>query len=175
MTFEPIAVVYDGDCAFCTRSLRLSQRLDCRRVMRLYDFHDSKVIASRFPMLAGADFDQAMFAVRSDGAVFRGFFAFKELLKENPPRVAAAAVVLPAGRQPHRAAGLCLGSAQPQAPGLRRDGMRAAVGPARLTMLESSFFPQLSPTTQAFITTAYGALDARPRSCRRCPRRADSS
>ena len=25
-------------------------------------------------------------------------------------------------------------------------------------MLESSFFPQLSPTTQAFITTAYGAL-----------------
>ena len=84
MTFEPIAVVYDGDCAFCTRSLRVLQRLDRRRVMRLYDFHDSKVIASRFPMLAGADFDQAMFAVRSDGAVFRGFFAFKELLKRIP-------------------------------------------------------------------------------------------
>ena len=81
---EPIAIVYDGDCAFCTRSLRVLQRLDSRGVMHLYESSASELIAARFPMLAGADFDNAMFAVTSDGGVFRGYFAFKELLRKLP-------------------------------------------------------------------------------------------
>jgi len=81
---EPIAIVYDGDCAFCTRSLRALQRLDGRGVMHLYDSHASELIAAKFPMLANADFDNAMFAVTADGSVFRGYFAFKELLRKLP-------------------------------------------------------------------------------------------
>ena len=81
---EPIAIVYDGDCAFCTRSLRALQRLGGRGVMHLYDSHASELIAARFPMLADADFDNAMFAVTADGSVFRGYFAFKELLRKLP-------------------------------------------------------------------------------------------
>lgn len=81
---DPIAIVYDGDCAFCTRSLRALQRLDRRGVMHLYESRASQLIAARFPMLAGADFDNAMFAVTSDGRVFRGYFAFKELLRKLP-------------------------------------------------------------------------------------------
>jgi predicted DCC family thiol-disulfide oxidoreductase YuxK len=79
-----MAIVYDGDCAFCTRSLRLLQRLDRHGVMHLYDSHDSEGIAARFPMLAGADVDNAMFAVTADGHVFRGYFSFKRLLRELP-------------------------------------------------------------------------------------------
>ncbi len=81
---EPISIVFDGDCAFCTKSLRLLQRLDRHGRMRLYDSHDSAMIASRFPMLANADFDQAMFAVAADGQIFRGYFAFKALIRTLP-------------------------------------------------------------------------------------------
>lgn len=81
---EPIAIVFDGDCGFCTRSLRALQRIDRKGVMRLHDSHESALIASKFPMLTGADFDNAMFAVTADGRVFRGYFAFKELLRKLP-------------------------------------------------------------------------------------------
>jgi len=81
---EPIAIVFDGDCAFCLRSLRALQRLDRQGIMRLHDSHETDEIAARFPMLAGADFDNAMFAVTADGRVFRGYFAFKELLRMLP-------------------------------------------------------------------------------------------
>lgn len=81
---EPIAIVYDGDCAFCTRSLRALRRLDRDGVMRLHDSHESARIASQFPMLRGADFDNAMFAVTADGQVFRGYFAFKALIRKLP-------------------------------------------------------------------------------------------
>jgi len=81
---EPIAIVFDGDCGFCTRSLRALQRIDRSGVMRLHDSHESALIASKFPMLRGADFDNAMFAVTADGRVFRGYFAFKELLRKLP-------------------------------------------------------------------------------------------
>lgn len=80
---EPISIVFDGDCAFCTKSLRLLRRLDRDGAMHLHDSHDSS-IATRFPMLASADFDQAMFAVTADGQVFRGYFAFKALIRTLP-------------------------------------------------------------------------------------------
>lgn len=81
---EPISIVFDGDCAFCTKSLRRLRRLDRHGVMHLYDSHDPALIATRFPMLAAADFDQAMFAVTADGQVFRGYFAFKALVRTLP-------------------------------------------------------------------------------------------
>ena len=81
---EQISVIYDGDCQFCTRTLRAIQWLDPRGIMQLYDSHASELVADRFPMLADADFDQAMFAVTAQGTVFRGYFAFKEILRRLP-------------------------------------------------------------------------------------------
>jgi predicted DCC family thiol-disulfide oxidoreductase YuxK len=83
-TPEPIAVIYDGDCRFCTRALRAIQWFDRHGIVQPYDSHASELIAKRFPMLAGADFDQAMFAVTQQGTVFRGYFAFKEILRRLP-------------------------------------------------------------------------------------------
>jgi predicted DCC family thiol-disulfide oxidoreductase YuxK len=81
---ETVSIVYDGNCGFCRRSLLALRRLDARGAMVLYDSHDSETVAAKFPMLAGADFDNAMFAVTSDGRVFRGYFAFKQLLRKLP-------------------------------------------------------------------------------------------
>jgi len=81
---KSIAVVYDGDCQFCMRSLRLMKRFDPSGVMRCYDAHDTETIAARFPMLAGADFDQAMFTVSEQGVVSRGYFAFKAIVRALP-------------------------------------------------------------------------------------------
>lgn len=81
---ESIAIVYDGECRFCTRALRVIRRFDLRGIMQLYDSHASEFVTEKFPMLAGADFDQAMFAVTAQGAVFRGYFAFKAILRRLP-------------------------------------------------------------------------------------------
>ena len=81
---ERIAIIYDGECLCCTRALRIFGRIDFSHAMRLYDSHASALVASRFPMLAGADFDQAMFAVTDRGDVYRGYFAFKALVRKVP-------------------------------------------------------------------------------------------
>ena len=80
---ELIDLVYDGQCGFCKRSLNLARRLDRSHVMRVHDSHDPG-IKERFPMLATADFDNAMFAVTPSGEVHRGYFAFKRLLRSLP-------------------------------------------------------------------------------------------
>src|SRR5437870_2026017 len=70
---EPIDIVFDGHCVFCTRALHMLRRLDVAHVMRQYDSHDTEVIRTRFPMLAGADFENAMFTVVR-GRVYRRYF-----------------------------------------------------------------------------------------------------
>jgi predicted DCC family thiol-disulfide oxidoreductase YuxK len=81
---EVIHVVYDGQCLFCIRSLRLFQAADVMHVFRFHDAHDEKVIAIKFPQLQGADFDHAMFVVTSRRAVYRGFFAFRRMIWGSP-------------------------------------------------------------------------------------------
>jgi predicted DCC family thiol-disulfide oxidoreductase YuxK len=79
-----VDVVYDGRCGFCARSLRLCRRLARRPVFRLHDANDRAAIDARFPTLAGADMDEAMFVVTLDGEVFRGFFAFRRMMWASP-------------------------------------------------------------------------------------------
>ena len=76
-------VVYDGQCRFCRRSLDLLERLAGRTLFRLHDANERDAIQARFPMLADADTDQAMFVVTPRGKVFRGFFAYRRILWES--------------------------------------------------------------------------------------------
>jgi predicted DCC family thiol-disulfide oxidoreductase YuxK len=80
---EPIVVVYDGQCGFCTRALALVQHLDRWHVIRAHDAHEAG-IRHALPMLSTADFENALFAVTSTGKVYRGYFAFKRLLRSLP-------------------------------------------------------------------------------------------
>jgi predicted DCC family thiol-disulfide oxidoreductase YuxK len=84
MSSEILDVVYDGQCGFCARSLALCARLARRSVFRLHDANDRNVMETRFPMLAVADTADAMFVVSGEGAVFRGFFAFRRMMWASP-------------------------------------------------------------------------------------------
>lgn len=77
-------LVYDGDCAFCVRSLRLLRGFDVRHRFELWDANDRGRVLSAFPTLAGADFERAMFAVSGEGKTYRGFFAFRRAIWESP-------------------------------------------------------------------------------------------
>jgi predicted DCC family thiol-disulfide oxidoreductase YuxK len=77
-------VVYDGQCRFCRRTLRVCRALDVRRRLVSHDATNRGAIVARFPVLAGADFDSAMFAVTAQGTVYRGFFAFRRMMRESP-------------------------------------------------------------------------------------------
>ncbi len=79
-----IDIVYDGQCGFCERALGHLRRMARRDVFRLHDANDRGAVLARFPMLAGADTDMAMFAVTGDGLVHRGFFAFRRMLWASP-------------------------------------------------------------------------------------------
>jgi predicted DCC family thiol-disulfide oxidoreductase YuxK len=82
--FDAISLVYDGQCGFCRRSLRVLERLDVMHAMRAYDAHDEAVLRATFPMLRDADLENAMYAVDHDGHAFRGFFAFRRLIWSSP-------------------------------------------------------------------------------------------
>ena len=84
MHFEKIHVIYDGQCLFCMRSLRLFQMVDVLHAFRFYDAHDESAIASQFPELKGADFEHAMFVVTARRVAYRGFFAFRRMIWASP-------------------------------------------------------------------------------------------
>ena len=76
--------IYDGDCAFCTRSLNILGLADVQHRIERHDARRRDLVLARFPQLAGADLDDAMFVVDPDGRVYRGYFAFKRLLRGLP-------------------------------------------------------------------------------------------
>jgi predicted DCC family thiol-disulfide oxidoreductase YuxK len=80
----PLDVIYDGQCRLCRRSLNLFQRLAGRDVFRFHDANQGEMIRSKFPRLAHADTEDAMFVVTRRGEVFRGFFAFRRMVWESP-------------------------------------------------------------------------------------------
>ena len=79
-----IDIVYDGQCGFCVSALQWTRWLARRRVFRFHDANDTEAVLARFPMLAGADTEFAMFAVTQSGEVYRGFFAFRRMLWASP-------------------------------------------------------------------------------------------
>jgi len=77
-------IIFDGNCEFCRRALRLFGRVDVWRRMRLHDAGRREQVRAAFPDLAGADLDDAMYAVTSEHRVYRGFFAFRRLIWDSP-------------------------------------------------------------------------------------------
>src|SRR5688500_3475635 len=77
-------VIYDGQCGFCVRSLKVCRALDVRRALQFHDATARQQVFAWFPELSGADFENAMFAVAPDRRVTRGFFAFRRILWESP-------------------------------------------------------------------------------------------
>lgn len=79
-----VDIVYDGGCEFCRRALAVMRWLAHREIFWLHDASDRAALTERFPMLARADLDDAMFAIDADAGLTRGFFAFRRLIWESP-------------------------------------------------------------------------------------------
>jgi predicted DCC family thiol-disulfide oxidoreductase YuxK len=71
-----IALLYDGTCGFCVRSLRVLKRLDFLGRLELVDATDRQGVEERFPLARTANLDSAMYAV-TKGGLYRGFDAFR--------------------------------------------------------------------------------------------------
>jgi predicted DCC family thiol-disulfide oxidoreductase YuxK len=77
-------VIYDGQCGFCIRALKICRALDVRRVLRFHDANARESVLVAFPELTRADFENAIFAIAPDRSATRGFFAFRRILWESP-------------------------------------------------------------------------------------------
>ena len=76
-------LVYDGDCGFCVKVIRLFSTLDVRRRLVLHDGRRRSSVLAEFPELRDADLDDAMFSIDREG-IARGFFAFRRLIRQSP-------------------------------------------------------------------------------------------
>src|ERR1051325_8444965 len=76
-------IVYDGECGFCVRSLKLVRALDVFGRLRFYDSHDPQTI-QQFSQLVGANLDEAMYTVVDNEPLHEGFFAFRRLIWSSP-------------------------------------------------------------------------------------------
>ena len=77
-------LIYDGQCGFCVRSLKVCRALDVRGAFHYHDATARDEVLVRFPELVHADFENAMFALAPDRSVTRGFFAFRRIAWESP-------------------------------------------------------------------------------------------
>ena len=80
---EPLNVLYDGDCAFCVRSLRFVKRTDRFGAFRLVDTARPEWRA-QFPQIRPEETEAAMLVVTASGEVFSGFYAFRRMLRASP-------------------------------------------------------------------------------------------
>jgi predicted DCC family thiol-disulfide oxidoreductase YuxK len=83
MSAKKLNVIYDGDCGFCRRSLRVVAAFDSRNALRFHDARLSDTL-EKFPELRGVDLEDAMYVVVAGEPVYRGFFAFRRLIWSNP-------------------------------------------------------------------------------------------
>jgi predicted DCC family thiol-disulfide oxidoreductase YuxK len=77
-------VIYDGQCGFCIRALRVCRAFDTRGVLRFHDANARQQVYAEFPELRDADFENAMFVVTPKRDVTRGFFAFRRIARALP-------------------------------------------------------------------------------------------
>lgn len=80
---EAAVVIYDGECKFCTGTVRKLDRFDRRGQLAYLSLHDPEV-ARRYPELTHDELMQYMFIIPADGRRFRGAEGFKYLSTRIP-------------------------------------------------------------------------------------------
>jgi predicted DCC family thiol-disulfide oxidoreductase YuxK len=84
VTLGRVDVVYDGLCRLCIRSVRVVRALDLLGRVSFHDANARDEIVAAFPQLAGADLDDAMYAIDARQRRYRGFYAFRRLVWALP-------------------------------------------------------------------------------------------
>lgn len=74
-------LIYDGECEFCRRMIRLVERWDTGDRIRTIPFQSADLSGHEIPRAAA---EEAMHLVDPDGRVWRGAIAARELLRALP-------------------------------------------------------------------------------------------
>ncbi len=80
---KPWTLVYDGDCAVCTRIVRVIDRWDRRGEIETVPFQNADVTA-RFPWIPPEEYTEAMQLVGPGGRTWAGAEAVEQLLAILP-------------------------------------------------------------------------------------------
>lgn len=80
----PIAVLYDGHCGLCLRSVFTLKMIDALRRLRFVDFWDKKQKDAVAPDLKIAQLDKAMHVRFANGKTLKGFDAIREVAWHIP-------------------------------------------------------------------------------------------
>ncbi|SRR5260370_40033168 len=83
ITSKTIDIIFDGQCGFCIRSLRVVRALDIRAALRFHDANRAETL-ELFPELRGATLAEAMYAYVQGEVPHRGFYAFRRVLWSSP-------------------------------------------------------------------------------------------
>lgn len=72
-------VVYDGDCGFCSNSVRMLKVMDLLGRLEFVDFRAQKELKDLHPKLDAVKARSQLFMITSQGELFGGFFAFRRM------------------------------------------------------------------------------------------------
>ena len=76
-------VIFDGECGFCQRSIRIGKRLDWLHAIE-WRARFEPGVQERFPQLVGEDTQRKMISIRPDGNTYGGFFAIRDIMLRLP-------------------------------------------------------------------------------------------
>ena len=83
MTKFSRTVIFDGDCGFCQRSVRLGRSLDwlCKIDWRA---RLEPGLRNKFPQVSSEETQNRMVSIRPDGKTYGGFFAVRDIAIRLP-------------------------------------------------------------------------------------------
>jgi len=73
------AVLYDGDCSFCIKTMHIFQALDGKANRLTFENLRDETTYKKFPSISPEDARREMHVVGNDGTIHKGFFAFRYL------------------------------------------------------------------------------------------------
>ena len=76
-------VIFDGECGFCLRAIRIGRRLDWWRRME-WRARLEPGVNERFPQLSQEETQRRMVSIRTDGRAYGGFYAVRDILLQLP-------------------------------------------------------------------------------------------
>ena len=76
-------VIFDGECGFCLRAIRIGKRLDWWRRME-WRARLAPGVNERFPQLSQEETHRRMVSIRTDGRACGGFYAVRDILLQLP-------------------------------------------------------------------------------------------
>ena len=76
-------VIFDGECGFCRRWIRIGRKLDMRGRIDWRARTDPQVQA-QFPQLSSEETQNRMVSIRPDGKPYGGFYAVRDIMLHLP-------------------------------------------------------------------------------------------